>query len=130
MRPQKSISYQETTVSRAVRTLPGTTARRAVRRYSPEWVLLKFQKTPRKLLVVGTVLVKFKPSFHNFIELGHQRYCFLDLESVPKFSEQLFICNTSGQLFLNLRTILIVPTPSYPTCVREHGGGAWRNNQS
>ena len=36
-RRQKSFRYQE------------TTARRAVRRYSPEWVLLKFQKTHRKV---------------------------------------------------------------------------------
>ena len=38
-RRQKSFRYQE------------TTARRAVCRYSPEWVLLKFQKTHRKVQV-------------------------------------------------------------------------------
>ena len=51
-------------------------------------------------------------------------------ENVPKFSEKLVLCNTSGQLFLNLQKILIVTTLYYPTCILEHGRSEWRDSQS
>ena len=65
--------------------------------------------------------VNFRPLIHNFVKLGSQRK-FLP-ENVPKFSEELVLCNTSGQLFLNLQKNLIAPIPYYPTCIREH----WRS---
>ena len=76
----------------------------------------------------NTVLVKFEPSLHNFIKLGPQHEYFP--ENFPKFSEQLFLRNTPGQLFLNLHTISIVPTPFCHTGAWEHEKGGWRNSQS
>ena len=50
---------------------------------------------------------------------------FIKTESVHlKFPEELFLCNTSGQLFLNLLQIVIVPAPpACLTCIWENGGG-------
>ena len=62
-------------------------------------------------------------SFHNFAKLGPQHEFFL--ENFPKFSEELVLCNTTGQLFLNLKTIFIATTPYYHTCIWEIGEGGW-----
>ena len=61
--------------------------------------------------------------FSNFIKIGPQHKCVP--ENVPKFSEELFLNCTSGQLLLNLQAILIVSTPSCLTCILKNGGGGW-----
>ena len=57
-----------------------------------------------------------------FYEKGPHHWYFP--ENFQKFSKQLFLYNTSGRLFLNLQTILVVSTPSYlPHLYVETGRG-------
>ena len=77
--------------------------------------VLKISADSQKITCCGYGLVKFRPSFHNFVRLGPQHGFFT--ENVPTFSEELVLCNTSGKVFVNLQKILIVTTPYYPTCI-------------
>ena len=69
-----------------------------------ELLLLKFRKAPNKALVVGYYFRKVLVLHFlipHFIKLVPQQQGFP--ENVPKFSEELFLQNISGQLFLNLQ---------------------------
>ena len=77
-------------------------------------------------MCTGSTLLRpfLSASFHNFIKLGSQHKSFP--ENDPKLSEQLFLCNTSGQPLLKIQTILIVPTHTTPFLygnMGEAGGG-------
>ena len=80
---------------------------------------LKISEISQGITCCGTTVLKFSPSFRNFNKLGPQHERFP--KKLQNFQSSHF-SNTSGQVMLNLHTILIVSTLYYPIFIWEHGG--------
>ena len=82
-------------------------------RYSTEWLLLKFQKIAWNHLWWRTTLVKLQVFIPRF---------YWNRTHTSEISEELFLCNTSRQLFLNLPILIVPASPACLTCIWKNGG--------